>query len=117
MQSAFREHHALQCGFCTPGMLIAAAELVERNPEATRDDIRAHMGGNYCRCTGYQSIVDAIEAVSTKITTDQSQQPALLVGPWKPGSPPRGDHEGLMPSSAMNVSGSTGVQGFVFCTP
>lgn len=61
--------------------------------------------------------VDAIEAVSTEITRDQSQQPSCLVGAWKPGSPPRGDHEGLMPSSAISVSGSTGVQGFVFCTP
>jgi carbon-monoxide dehydrogenase small subunit len=61
LQSAFHERNALQCGFCTPGMLLTAAELMARNTEATRDDIRAFISGNYCRCTGYQAIVDAIE--------------------------------------------------------
>jgi carbon-monoxide dehydrogenase small subunit len=63
LQRAFHERNALQCGFCTPGMLIAAAELLIRNPNAERDEIRKHMSGNYCRCTGYQSIVDAVEEV------------------------------------------------------
>jgi carbon-monoxide dehydrogenase small subunit len=63
LQRAFHERNALQCGFCTPGMLIAAADLVARNPGATREEIRRHLGGNYCRCTGYQSVVDAVEAV------------------------------------------------------
>lgn len=63
LQRAFHERNALQCGFCTPGMLIAAADLVARTPGATREEIRRHLGGNYCRCTGYQSIVDAVEAV------------------------------------------------------
>ena len=62
LQRAFHERNALQCGFCTPGMLIAAAELLECNPGATREEIRTHLAGNYCRCTGYQSIVDAVEA-------------------------------------------------------
>ncbi|OGA41723.1 MAG: (2Fe-2S)-binding protein [Betaproteobacteria bacterium RIFCSPLOWO2_12_FULL_62_13] len=62
LQRAFHERNALQCGFCTPGMLVAAAELLERRPGATREEIRTHMAGNYCRCTGYQSIVDAVEA-------------------------------------------------------
>lgn len=62
LQSAFHERNALQCGFCTPGMLLTAAELVARNPGASRDEIRAHLSGNYCRCTGYQAIVDAVEA-------------------------------------------------------
>ena len=61
LQSAFHERNALQCGFCTPGMLLAAAELMARNAAATRDDIRVFMSGNYCRCTGYQAIIDAIE--------------------------------------------------------
>ena len=61
LQSAFHERNALQCGFCTPGMLLAAAELMARNADATRDDIRVFISGNYCRCTGYQAIVDAIE--------------------------------------------------------
>jgi aerobic carbon-monoxide dehydrogenase small subunit len=63
LQRAFHERNALQCGFCTPGMLIAAAELVERQPGASREAIRRHLAGNYCRCTGYQAIVDAVETV------------------------------------------------------
>ena len=63
LQREFHERNALQCGFCTPGMLMTAAELIDTNPRATREEIRAHMSGNYCRCTGYQSIIDAIEAV------------------------------------------------------
>ena len=55
--------NALQCGFCTPGMLIAAQDLVRTKPDATRDEIREHISGNYCRCTGYQAIVDAVEDV------------------------------------------------------
>lgn len=62
LQREFHERNALQCGFCTPGILLAAAELVVRNPRATREEIRAHLSGNYCRCTGYQSVVDAVEA-------------------------------------------------------
>jgi carbon-monoxide dehydrogenase small subunit len=63
LQRAFHERNALQCGFCTPGMLVAAAELVERQPHASREDIRRHLAGNYCRCTGYQAIVDAVATV------------------------------------------------------
>ena len=63
LQSAFHERNALQCGFCTPGMLMAALDLVKNRPAATREQIREHLSGNYCRCTGYHAIVDAIEAV------------------------------------------------------
>jgi carbon-monoxide dehydrogenase small subunit len=63
LQKAFHAHNALQCGFCTPGMLMAARDLQLTNPKATRDEIRAHLSGNYCRCTGYQAIVDAVEEV------------------------------------------------------
>lgn len=63
MQKAFHEHNALQCGFCTPGMLMAAQDLVRSRPGATRDEIRAYLSGNYCRCTGYHAIVDAVEEV------------------------------------------------------
>ncbi len=63
LQEAFHQHNALQCGFCTPGMLATAAELVEQHPNADREEIRAHISGNYCRCTGYHAIVDAIAAV------------------------------------------------------
>lgn len=63
LQKAFHERNALQCGFCTPGMLLAAADLLKSNPGASRDEIRDCISGNYCRCTGYQAIVDAIKAV------------------------------------------------------
>jgi len=63
LQKAFHERNALQCGFCTPGMLLAARDLLQHNPKPDREQIRAHISGNYCRCTGYQAIVDAIEEV------------------------------------------------------
>ena len=64
MQEAFRNNHALQCGFCTPGMLLAAQELLARGGVPSRDMIREYLAGNYCRCTGYQAIVDAVESVA-----------------------------------------------------
>ncbi|MDH5748685.1 MAG: (2Fe-2S)-binding protein [Rhodospirillales bacterium] len=63
LQAAFVERNALQCGFCSPGMLLTAQDLLKANPGASRDEIREHISGNYCRCTGYQAIVDAIEKV------------------------------------------------------
>ncbi len=64
LQLAFQQRNALQCGYCTPGMLISANELLARGSVPSRDAIREHLSGNYCRCTGYQAIVDAIEAVA-----------------------------------------------------
>jgi carbon-monoxide dehydrogenase small subunit len=61
LQKSFHEKNALQCGFCTPGMLMAAQDLLLKNEKPTREQIREHISGNYCRCTGYQAIVDAIE--------------------------------------------------------
>ena len=63
LQKTFHERNALQCGFCTPGMLMAAQDLVKQNRKCSREEIREHISGNYCRCTGYQAIVDAIEEV------------------------------------------------------
>lgn len=60
LQQAFIRHNALQCGFCTPGMLMAASELLTHKPRASREEVREWMSGNYCRCTGYQAIVDAV---------------------------------------------------------
>ena len=69
LQKAFHERNALQCGFCTPGMLMAAQDLLRRKRHVTREEIRLHISGNYCRCTGYQAIVDAIEeAIQTEVT-------------------------------------------------
>ena len=64
LQSAFVLHNALQCGFCTPGMLMAAQALLRDEPDPSRERIREYLSGNYCRCTGYQAIVDAVEAVA-----------------------------------------------------
>ena len=64
MQQAFWDHHGLQCGFCTPGMIMAATKMVERNPNITEEDIRHGLEGNICRCTGYDNIVKAIQAAS-----------------------------------------------------
>jgi carbon-monoxide dehydrogenase small subunit len=60
MQAAFREHHGLQCGFCTPGMIMSSVALVERNPDPSEHEVRDWLEGNICRCTGYQNIVDAV---------------------------------------------------------
>jgi carbon-monoxide dehydrogenase small subunit len=63
LQKAFHQKNALQCGFCTPGMLMAAQDLILQGEKPNREEIRQHISGNYCRCTGYQAIVDAIEEV------------------------------------------------------
>jgi carbon-monoxide dehydrogenase small subunit len=64
LQAAFRDRNALQCGFCTPGMLMAAQDLLKLETAPDRDRIREHLSGNYCRCTGYQAIIDAIETTA-----------------------------------------------------
>jgi aerobic carbon-monoxide dehydrogenase small subunit len=66
LQEAFREHHALQCGFCTPGMLMTATDLIKKYPLSSDDDIREGLSGNLCRCTGYEHIVRAIRAATDK---------------------------------------------------
>jgi len=67
LQAAFVERNALQCGFCTPGMLLTAAELLRMNPSPTREEVRDWISGNYCRCTGYHAIVDAVLAAAAAI--------------------------------------------------
>jgi aerobic carbon-monoxide dehydrogenase small subunit len=64
LQEAFRTRNALQCGYCTPAMLMAAQDLLKQQPAPRRDQIREHLSGNYCRCTGYHAIIDAIEATA-----------------------------------------------------
>jgi carbon-monoxide dehydrogenase small subunit len=78
MQAAFKEHHGLQCGFCTPGMMLVGRSLLERNPAPSDDDVRDAIGGNICRCTGYMNIVKAIQAAAAA-----SQQAA----PTEAGAP------------------------------
>ena len=65
LQEAFHKRNALQCGFCTPGMLLTSSELLQKNLNPSREEIREYLSGNYCRCTGYEAIVDAVEAVAT----------------------------------------------------
>jgi aerobic carbon-monoxide dehydrogenase small subunit len=67
MQAAFREHHGLQCGFCTPGMIMSAIDLVQRNPDPSEEEIREWLEGNLCRCTGYHNIVKAISAAAAEM--------------------------------------------------
>jgi carbon-monoxide dehydrogenase small subunit len=74
MQKAFHENHALQCGFCTPGMIMAAVDLLRENPRPTEAEIREGMSGNLCRCTGYQNIVRAVQSAS------DATSPAAAVG-------------------------------------
>ena len=64
IQQAFQDHHGLQCGFCTPGMVMAAADLLKNNPTPTEAEVRHHLDGNICRCTGYHNIIKAIMAAS-----------------------------------------------------
>ena len=70
LQAAFWEKHGLQCGFCTPAMLLTALELLEANPDPSRDEIREAVSGNLCRCTGYQNIVDAVEHAAAGMRED-----------------------------------------------
>ena len=70
MQAAFREHHALQCGFCTPGMIMAAIDLVARQPDLDRRGVRDGLEGNLCRCTGYHNIVDAVLAAAPQLARE-----------------------------------------------
>lgn len=67
MQESFRENHGLQCGFCTPGMIMSAIDLVNRNPNPSEETIRAQLDGNICRCTGYHNIVKSVKAASEKM--------------------------------------------------
>ena len=67
LQEAFRKHHALQCGFCTPGMLTTLLEFLRDNPDPSEDEVRVAISGNLCRCTGYQGIVDAALAAAKKM--------------------------------------------------
>ena len=67
LQQAFREHHGLQCGYCTPGMIMRAHRLLQENPNPTEEEVRFGMAGNLCRCTGYQNIVKSILAAAAEM--------------------------------------------------
>jgi aerobic carbon-monoxide dehydrogenase small subunit len=76
LQQAFREHHGLQCGFCTPGMITRAYRLLKENPNPTEDEIRMGISGNLCRCTGYQNIVKSIQAAAAEMAGGQIKEAA-----------------------------------------
>jgi len=76
IQEGFQEEHGLQCGYCTPGMMMTATELLDRNPDPTEAEIREALEGNLCRCTGYQNIVRAVENAAEKM----QEQPAVADG-------------------------------------
>ena len=69
IQEAFKEHHGLQCGFCTPGMVMTAANIIKTNPNPTEEEIRHGLEGNFCRCTGYHNIVKSIQHAADKINS------------------------------------------------
>lgn len=71
LQEAFREHHGLQCGFCTPGMIMSAADLLRQNPNPSEDEVRHWLEGNLCRCTGYHNIVKAVLAAAKQTEKQQ----------------------------------------------
>ncbi|MET7664762.1 (2Fe-2S)-binding protein [Streptomyces sp. NPDC005463] len=75
LQEAFAEHHGLQCGFCTPGMLMSALDLLHRESDPDREQIREELSGNICRCTGYMGIVDAVQAAACKLRQFNSPAP------------------------------------------
>jgi carbon-monoxide dehydrogenase small subunit len=75
LQQAFQEHHALQCGFCTPGMILAALELLRTNPSPTEEEIRVGLSGNLCMCTGYVNIVRAVHAAARAGSVTKEKEP------------------------------------------
>ncbi|MFZ5852529.1 MAG: (2Fe-2S)-binding protein [Actinomycetota bacterium] len=76
VQQAFHEQHALQCGYCTPGMVMAAVDLLRENPDPSEEEIRHGLEGNLCRCTGYVNIVRAVQAAAARLRTPSEEVPA-----------------------------------------
>jgi carbon-monoxide dehydrogenase small subunit len=74
VQAAFHELHALQCGYCTPGMILSAVDLLQENPDPSEDEIREGLSGNLCRCTGYQNIVRAVQAAAASLRAQVPQE-------------------------------------------
>ena len=101
LQEAFVRRNALQCGFCTPGLLLSAQELLAQGGAPSRETIRAHLCGNYCRCTGYQAIVDAVEAVARA----RLSSPAPSSGRAEVGSFPRQELGARAPTPPSPASG------------
>ena len=90
LQAAFWEKHGLQCGFCTPGMIMCAVDLLSRNPDPTEAEIRHAIEGNLCRCTGYQNIVAAIESAAAAMRAAKAEPRATPTTAAKPAAQPAG---------------------------
>jgi carbon-monoxide dehydrogenase small subunit len=80
LQSAFMEHHAVQCGFCTPGMILCAVGLLADNPDPSEAEIREALAGNLCRCTGYRQIIDAVQSAAATMRASGTQDPPRETG-------------------------------------
>ena len=80
VQQAFRENHGLQCGFCTPGMVMASTSLLAENPHPTEQEVREGLEGNFCRCTGYHNIVRSVLAAADKLSDGSGQTEAEILG-------------------------------------
>ena len=99
LQQAFRMENALQCGFCTPGVLMAAQALLRDEPNPSRERIREYLSGNYCRCTGYQAIVDAVEAVARARLGARASRPLLELEEGRASRPPLEEERAGRPRS------------------
>jgi aerobic carbon-monoxide dehydrogenase small subunit len=88
LQEAFWEHHALQCGYCTPGMIMAAADLLDRNPNPTEEEVKEGLEGNLCRCTGYHNIIKAVMAAAVRLGASGHPN-----APFEGGRPPSNRQE------------------------
>ena len=86
VQKAFQEHHGLQCGYCTPGMIMASVDLLKRNPNPTEDEVRHGLEGNLCRCTGYQNIVKAVLSAASEMRGDGPIPGSFQDAPEKAGA-------------------------------
>jgi aerobic carbon-monoxide dehydrogenase small subunit len=93
VQQAFHDRHALQCGFCTPGMIMTAVDLLAENPEPTDAEIREGLEGNLCRCTGYQNIVHAVRDAAAAMRAETPAPPASVAEGQMPGTPAAGGEE------------------------
>ena len=113
LQQAFREHHALQCGFCTPGMLMTALDFLRKHPSPTEEAIRDGLSGNLCRCTGYEHIVRAVRAAATAATaavapTEAATTVAATVPETGAGSSPSGEAGGPAAAGGGSAGAGTG---------
>jgi carbon-monoxide dehydrogenase small subunit len=102
VQQAFHDRHALQCGFCTPGMIMAAVDLLAENPDPTEAEIREGLEGNLCRCTGYQNIVRAVRDAAAALRTESPAPPASVADGQMPGTPAAaGEEPQSVPAEAL----------------